>query len=65
MLLNWFDFIDEYDYTEGGEHDPSNASGAQANGFHPSWGNYGKDSNGECSVPMKHRWKSKLNYRMH
>ena len=26
------------------------------NGFHPSWGNYGNDSNGECAVPVYHRF---------
>eukprot|EP00455_Lapot_gusevi_P052945 TRINITY_DN8158_c0_g1_i17.p1 TRINITY_DN8158_c0_g1~~TRINITY_DN8158_c0_g1_i17.p1 ORF type:complete len:243 (+),score=60.89 TRINITY_DN8158_c0_g1_i17:88-816(+) len=43
----------EYDYVMGGEHDPS---GAGPNGFHPSWGNYGMDSHGECSVPMFYRF---------
>mmetsp|Transcript_113118 Transcript_113118/g.169184 ORF Transcript_113118/g.169184 Transcript_113118/m.169184 type:complete len:86 (-) Transcript_113118:148-405(-) len=38
----------EYDHTSGGEHDPS---GAPDNGFHPSWGNFGGDSGGECAVP--------------
>jgi hypothetical protein len=31
-------------------------SGAQGNGFHPSWGNYGDDSDGECSVPTYYRF---------
>lgn len=47
---------DEYDYTSGGEHDPSGGAGPSGTGFHPSWGNYGADSGGECSVPMVHRW---------
>jgi len=42
----------EYDHTSGGENDPSGAG----LGFHPSWGNYGDDSHGECSVPMYHRF---------
>ena len=42
----------EYDYLSGGEKDPS---GAKWNGFHPIWGNYGDDSNGECGVPTNHR----------
>lgn len=46
----------EYDYTSGGEKDPSNCSGPTGAGFHPSWGNFGSDSSGECSVPMYHRW---------
>ncbi len=25
-------------------------------GFHPSWGNYGDDSNGECGVPTRNRF---------
>ena len=33
----------------GGEKDPSHAPG---NGFHPSWGNFGHDSGGECGVPV-------------
>jgi hypothetical protein len=46
----------EYDYTSGGEHDPSGGAGPSGAGFHPSWGNFGADSGGECSVPMHHRW---------
>lgn len=42
----------EYDHETGGENDPSGAG----LGFHPSWGNYGDDSHGECSVPMYHRF---------
>ena len=42
----------EYDHTSGGEKDPS---GAEGQGWHPSWGNYGVDSNGECGVPTVHR----------
>jgi hypothetical protein len=34
--------------------DPSGAEG-QA-GFHPAWGNYGDDSDGECGVPMFQRY---------
>ncbi|XP_066927057.1 uncharacterized protein [Clytia hemisphaerica] len=43
----------EYDHTYGGEHDPSHAEGE---GYHPAWGNLGDDSNGECGVPMYHRF---------
>lgn len=43
----------EYDHTSGGQNDPSKAKGE---GFHPSWGNYGDDSNGECGVPMTKRF---------
>ncbi|GAB9466860.1 Calcineurin-like phosphoesterase [Globisporangium polare] len=46
----------EYDYMSGGDQDPSGAAGPSGHGFHPTWGNYGADSNGECSVPMHHRW---------
>jgi hypothetical protein len=43
----------EYDHTSGGEKDPSHAPGT---GWHPSWGNYGDDSNGECGVPTYYRF---------
>lgn len=43
----------EYDHTSGGENDPSGAPGT---GFHPSWGNFGDDSSGECAVPVYHRF---------
>lgn len=36
-----------------GTKDPSGATGT---GFHPSWGNYGNDSGGECGVPMYYRY---------
>jgi len=48
----------EYDHIGGGEHDPSGAAGI---GFHPAWGNMGDDSNGECSVPMFHRYRTPSN----
>ena len=31
-------------------------SGVTGNGWHPWWGNYGDDSNGECGVPMYYRF---------
>ena len=43
----------EQDHKVGGEKDPS---GAPGEGFHPSWGNYGGDSGGECGVPMYNRF---------
>lgn len=43
----------EYCHTTGGEKDPSHAPGT---GFHPSWGNYGDDSAGECGVPTYNRF---------
>ena len=43
----------EQDHNIGGEKDPS---GAPGEGFHPSWGNYGGDSGGECGVPMYNRF---------
>lgn len=58
-LTRAFQCPDEYVYTSGGERDPSGGAGASGNGFHPSWGNYGSDSNGECSVPTHHRWHGK------
>lgn len=53
----------EYDYMTGGRaHDPSGAFGEDDRmQFHPSWGNYGDDSSGECSVPMYHRWHTPQN----
>ncbi|KAF4677412.1 hypothetical protein FOL47_001624 [Perkinsus chesapeaki] len=33
----------EFDYSSGG--------------WHPSWGNFGSDSGGECGIPTKHRYK--------
>ena len=48
----------EYDHTEGGGngHDPSGVK--SDSGWHPSWGNLGDDSNGECGVPMYKRFKA-------
>ena len=43
----------EQDHLVGGNKDPSHAPGE---GFHPSWGNYGSDSGGECGVPMYERF---------
>jgi hypothetical protein len=43
----------EYCHTSGGDKDPS---GAPGNGFHPIWGNYGDDSQGECGVPTSKRF---------
>lgn len=43
----------EYCHTSGGSKDPSGAAG---NGWHPSEGNYGNDSNGECGVPTSQRF---------
>ena len=37
-----------------GQNDPS--GGDKGNGYHPSWGNYGHDSGGECGVPTVHRF---------
>ena len=43
----------EYDHTGQPHKDPS---GVLTTGFNPSWGNYGDDSSGECSVPMYNRF---------
>jgi len=43
----------EYDHVSGGAKDPSGATGQ---GFHPGWGNYGEDGNGECGVPTMMRY---------
>jgi len=48
----------EYDFIAGGQNDPSHAGG---DGFHPSWGNYGDDSAGECGVPTVARFSSPTN----
>eukprot|EP01006_Ploeotia_vitrea_P031256 TRINITY_DN63577_c1_g3_i1.p1 TRINITY_DN63577_c1_g3~~TRINITY_DN63577_c1_g3_i1.p1 ORF type:complete len:592 (+),score=290.91 TRINITY_DN63577_c1_g3_i1:201-1778(+) len=48
----------EYDHEAGGEHDPSGASGQ---GWHPSWGNMGSDSRGECAVPIVNRFAAPSN----
>eukprot|EP01006_Ploeotia_vitrea_P031255 TRINITY_DN63577_c1_g2_i1.p2 TRINITY_DN63577_c1_g2~~TRINITY_DN63577_c1_g2_i1.p2 ORF type:complete len:601 (+),score=287.99 TRINITY_DN63577_c1_g2_i1:46-1848(+) len=44
----------EYDHVAGGEHDPSGANGPA--GWHPSWGNLGADSHGECARPVHERF---------
>ena len=44
----------EQDHLVGGAKDPSHAPGE---GFHPSWGNFGHDSGGECGVPVSYRFK--------
>ena len=43
----------EYDHEVGGSKDPSRAKGE---GFHPKWGNFGRDSAGECGVPPFYRF---------
>ena len=43
----------EQDHVSGGDKDPS---GAPGNGYHPNWGNFGRDSGGECGVPMFYRF---------
>ena len=43
----------EQDHLVGGAKDPSHAPGE---GFHPSWGNFGHDSGGECGVPSYYRF---------
>ena len=44
----------EYDHLAGGANDPS---GAPGNGFRPFSSNYYNDSNGECAVPIYHRFQ--------
>ena len=44
----------EYDYLVSGTNDPS--LNGTTNGFHPVWGNYGSDSQGECGVPTFYRF---------
>ena len=48
------DLLLEYDHVSGGAKDPSGATGQ---GFHPDWGNYGEDGNGECGVPTMMRYQ--------
>lgn len=50
----------EYDYQRSGyegeeawHEDPS----GETSGFHPSWGNYGNDSGGECGVQLSKRFQ--------
>lgn len=44
----------EYDHTGGGiGKDPSGVG--TDDGFRPSWGNFRKDSGGECGVPTSKR----------
>ena len=44
----------EYDHNAGGTgKDPSGVD--NDNGYHPSWGNFGGDSGGECGVPTAKR----------
>jgi len=42
----------EYDHVSGPENDPSGAG----LGFHPTWGNFGDDSHGECGRPYYERF---------
>nr|CCA27923.1 calcineurinlike phosphoesterase putative [Albugo laibachii Nc14] len=55
----------EHDYTRGGKsHDPSGAVGPDGGmNFQPSWGNFKRDSAGECSVPLYHRFHTPENGR--
>lgn len=68
----WFDMIEpfaaqvplmigignhEYDYLHGGIRTRKDPSGLRSNGYHPRWGNFGPDSNGECGVPTSKRFK--------
>ncbi|CAF3410254.1 unnamed protein product [Rotaria socialis] len=49
----------EYDYETGGDKDPSGAPGP--GGFRPKCGDYGRDSGGECAIPMVRRFHSPSN----
>ncbi|KAF1336123.1 Rxlr-like protein, partial [Globisporangium splendens] len=47
----------EYDYlVNGAGHDLSGSAAANANGWHPSGGNFRNDSKGECGVPSVKRF---------
>ena len=39
-----------------GNHEQDYLTGQGGDGFHPSWGNYGGDSGGECGVPTRYRF---------
>ena len=47
----------EYDYLHGDLRRRKDPSGLRSNGYHPRWGNFGPDSNGECGVPTAKRFK--------
>lgn len=47
----------EYDYTSGGGRNRKDPSRLRTNGYHPRWGNFGTDSNGECGVPTAKRFQ--------
>jgi acid phosphatase type 7 len=45
----------EYDHTSGGiGKDPSLVNSSA--GYHPTWGNFGRDSGGECGVPTSNHF---------
>ncbi|ETO06202.1 hypothetical protein RFI_31194 [Reticulomyxa filosa] len=47
----------EYDHLQNSSSkDNEDISGAANNGYHPDWGNFGDDSNGECGVPTAERY---------
>lgn len=41
----------EYDHTKGGENGKDPSGVHTPGGYKPIWGNFGKDSDGECGVP--------------
>ena len=52
----------EMDYDTGGGRDPSCVTKpCPERGYHPSWGDYGTDSHGECGVPVAHRFRTPSN----
>ena len=56
-----FDFH-EYDHDQGGENgrDPSGVTTPY--GYRPNWGNFGRDSGGECGVPVAQRFRMPQSY---
>jgi len=45
----------EYDHTDGGGSGKDPSGVETAGGYAPTWGNFLKDSNGECGVPTSKR----------
>ena len=50
----------EYDHTSSPNDGGLDVSGVAGSGYHPSWGNFHDDSNGECGVPSYYRFDAEV-----
>ena len=52
----------EYDHKTGGENGKDPSGVTTSHGYMPSWGNFGRESGGECAVPVAERFQMPKSY---